>query len=350
MKKTTLHEWHKDAGARMGEFAGYDMPLFYSLGALKEHEFVRSTGCAGAFDISHMGQFWLKGAGVVALLQRITPSFFETQKIGTAKYTNLLNAEYKIIDDIIVTRFADDKFFIVVNAGTKEKDINFIQSQLPETVILEHIDNDLIALQGDAAEAILNDIFDSSFNDLYFMTAKSVGDFIIARLGYTGEDGFELSIPKDQTQSIWTKITNDHRVKPIGLAARDSLRLEMGYPLYGHDIDETKTPLESDLGFICSPKNKQSELIPTPHQKRVGIKLLDKGIPREGMDIYADDKKIGTLTSGGYSPQLKIGIGMGYIPTEFLNTQTISIKIREQFVPAKITQLPFIPAKIRRAK
>lgn len=348
MNKTTLHDWHVGAGARMGAFAGYDMPLFYPLGALKEHEFVRTDGDAGAFDISHMGQFRLSGEGALELLHKVTPSFFDSQAIGNAKYSLLLNDDHNIIDDIIVTKFADNDFFIVVNAGTKDKDFEFLKSHLNNAVKLETIDRDLIALQGSGAELVLSVVLKTNLDDLYFMQAKKIDDMIISRLGYTGEDGFEISLPRNKTIEFWNKILDYETVKPIGLAARDSLRLEMGYSLYGHDIDETKTPLEADLGFAVSQKNPRGMNIPKPKQKRIGFVLNDKGIPREGMELFSGDTQIGILTSGGYSPILKIGIGMGYIPLEYIDSQNLTLKIRDNFIPIEITNLPFVPARVRR--
>jgi aminomethyltransferase len=348
MNKTTLHHWHVGAGARMGAFAGYDMPLFYPLGSLKEHEYVRAYTQAGAFDISHMGQFRLSGKGALELLHEVTPSFFGSQTIGNAKYSLLLNDDQNIIDDIIVTKFADDDFFIVVNAGTKDKDFEFLKSHLNNAVKLEAIDRDLIAIQGSGAESVLSHILKTTLDDLYFMQAKKIDDMIISRLGYTGEDGFEISLPRNKTIEFWNKILQHDNVKPIGLAARDSLRLEMGYSLYGHDIDESKTPLEADLGFAVSIKNPRSMNIPKPQQKRIGFVLKDKGIPREGMELFSGDTQIGILTSGGYSPILKIGIGMGYAPLEYIDSQNLTLKIRDNFIPIEITNLPFIPARVRR--
>jgi aminomethyltransferase len=299
-----------------------------------------------------MGQLRLRrkngGKNIPAFLQSITPSYFETQKIGTAKYSVLLTDHNTIVDDIIVTKFADDDFFIVINAGTKDKDIEFLRARLPHDIDMEISENDLIALQGSGAARALEKVMGQSFDDLYFMQAREVGDMIISRLGYTGEDGFEVSVPRAQTLKLWESLIAIDTVKPIGLAARDTLRLEMGFSLYGHDIDEDHTPLESDLGFVCSPKNNRAGKIASPTIKRVGIKLDDKGIAREGADIYAGTTKIGALSSGGYSPVLKCGIGMGYVPLDHINATDISIKVRDNFIPASIVSLPFIPSRVRR--
>ncbi len=349
MNKTTLHTWHTTNGARMGEFASYDMPLFYALGALKEHEHVRAEGMAGLFDISHMGQIWLKGEGIVPFLESVTPSSFSSQKIGSAKYSVLLTDKHTIVDDIIVTKFADDEFFVVINAGTKHKDIDFLRARLPAHIKMDVSSSDLIAVQGSGAARAVEKVINQSCDDLYFMQAKKVGDLVVSRLGYTGEDGFEISVPHEQTEELWCNLIAQDHAKPIGLAARDTLRLEMGFSLYGHDIDETRTPLEADLGFVCSAKNSRAGQIPQPEIKRVGIKLNDKGIAREGAEIYAGDQCIGTLSSGGYSPVLACGIGMGYVPLSYIDCKDLSIKVRDRHIPASIVPLPFIPSRVRRS-
>jgi aminomethyltransferase len=348
MNKTTLHSWHTASGARMGAFAGYDMPLFYARGALKEHEFVRGDDQAGLFDISHMGQVRVRGAGTVAFLERVTPSVFGAQKIGAAKYSVLLNDDHKIVDDIIVTRFGADDFFVVINAGTKETDIKFLRAQLPNDVTLDIIEHDLIAVQGQGAARVVESVIRQSMDDLYFMQAQEVSDIIISRLGYTGEDGFELSVPRAKTADIWALLMAQAGVAPIGLAARDTLRLEMGYSLYGHDIDDARTPLDADLGFVCSAKNARTAQIPAPTMKRVGFRLNDKGIAREGAEIFVGDRRVSMLTSGGYSPMLKCGIGMGYMPIEYLTAQIIFIKVRENLIPVTLTNFPFVPSRVRR--
>lgn len=363
MKKTPLHQTHIDLGARMGEFAGYDMPLFYKEGVIKEHEWVRNR--TGLFDVSHMGQIILEGPGVVDFLERITPSSFAKKKPGRAQYTVLTNNDGGIIDDLIVTRMGENKFFAVINAGCKDKDIEWIKRNLPDNVKLTHLeDRALLALQGGWAERIIYEIFKIDTHDLPYMhmieaEALYGTPLFISRLGYTGEDGFEISVPNDKAKEIWDKLEEHSEVKPIGLAARDSLRLEMGYPLYGHDIDETTSPVEADIAWIIGKDNKNfigaprilKEMERGPERKRVGVKLTDKGVAREGAEIYQGDKKIGALTSGGFSPHLKESIGMGYVTSEHaIEGAEIAVDVRGRKIAAQICAMPFVAPKTKSVK
>jgi len=347
MKQTPLHAAHKRLNAKMGEFAGYDMPLYYDLGVLKEHEWVREY--AGLFDVSHMGQVALKGKGTRDLLEKLTPSSFEKLGINRTKYTVLLNEEGGIIDDLMVTKAGEDDFHMVINAGCKDKDIAWIKSHLTEAMEFTYFEDwALLALQGPQSEAVMRDVLGIDLSSVPYMGLwfKDYTMFV-SRLGYTGEDGFEISIPNENAEELWNKLLSDDRVKPIGLAARDSLRLEMGYCLYGHDIDGATSPLEAELGWIMSAEAKETAAPPT--RQRVGIVLTDKGVAREDSDVLSKDgKKIGTLTSGGFSPTLKQSIGQAYVPVSYAALGTeILVDVRGRQIPARITNMPFVKPKTK---
>jgi aminomethyltransferase len=364
MKKTALHESHVQLGAKMGEFAGYDMPLFYKAGVMKEHEWTRSH--AGIFDVSHMGQVVIEGEGVVEFLEKITPSSFKDKAIGRAQYTVLTNEQGGIVDDLIITRLADNKFFIVINAGCKDKDIAWMKKHLPANVKLYYMENHaLIAIQGRWAERIMHEVFDFAAADMPYMhlaqsQTKYGTPIFISRLGYTGEDGFEVSLPNDAALAIWEQLTEHAEVKPVGLAARDSLRLEMGYALYGHDIDDTTSPVEADLGWVMSKTNtgfigaervlKDKENGPV--RKRIGVRLLDPGVAREGAEIRDEqDRKIGALTSGGFSPSLQQSIGQGYVEAALAKPGTkVFVNVRGRNLAAELCAMPFVQAKTKSMK
>lgn len=344
MKHTPLHVAHLALNAKMGEFAGYDMPLYYADGVLKEHEWVRSR--AGIFDVSHMGQIMLSGAGAAAFLEALTPSAFKNAKPFVAKYTVLLNPQGGIIDDLIVTRMNEDTFFAVINAGCKEKDIAWITAKLPADVNLRIMsDRALVAVQGPDAERVMREALGIDTSNLGYMRLLEHGACTISRLGYTGEDGFELSVPQGDVATLWDRLLAHEAVKPIGLAARDSLRLEMGYCLYGHDIDDTTTPLEADLAWVMRKDNPPA--FPAPQRRRVGVKLTGRGIAREGAEIFdrAGSRKIGTLTSGTFSPTLKQAVGQGYVETGFAGIGTeIAVSVRGAMIDAVIEKMPFVPS------
>ena len=362
--KTALHDAHVAMNAKMGPFAGYDMPLYYDEGVLKEHEWVRKS--AGIFDVSHMGQLTIEGLGVAGFLEKITPSAFQSKPNGRAQYTVLTNPEGGIVDDLIITRLEEDKFFIVVNAACKEKDIAWIKSHMPDNLTLEMLDDrSLIALQGQESEAVLEDVFGLSMNEVPYMFIVTDVEIegkkcFISRLGYTGEDGFELSVPNEIAMDVWNKLAAHEAIKPIGLAARDSLRLEMGYCLYGHDIDGGTSPIEADLGWVMGKNNQGfigahrilEEKKKGVERKRVGIKLTDKGVAREGAEILNENKqKIGTLTSGGPSPSLKASIGQGYIVNDFAEPgTTVFVSVRGKELEAKVEQMPFLKPKTKSMK
>lgn len=351
-RRTALHASHTALGAKMGEFAGYDMPLYYKEGVLSEHEWVRSR--AGLFDVSHMGQIILHGPEeeIIKFWERMTPSAFAKLGDGAAKYTVLTSPKGGMIDDLIVTRIWHNKFFAVLNAGRKNVDIEWLRGHLPESVTLEYSEMEaLLALQGPDAEKVMRETFGLDLSDMNYMSGKYFdldhAAALVSRLGYTGEDGFEISVSAQEAPRIWREFMGHPDVMPIGLAARDSLRLEMGYPLYGHDIDETTSPAEANLSWILRDKSG-----PKPGRLRVGIKLLDKGVAREGAEIRNEvGEKIGALTSGGFSPSLKDSIGMGYIETAMAATGTnIFVHVRGRDIPAQIVSMPFVPARTKMKK
>lgn len=361
---TPLYKNHKECGAKMGLFAGYDMPLYYAEGVIKEHEWVRSH--AGLFDVSHMGQIVLRGSATAEFLEKMTPSAFQSMVPGRARYTVLTNQNGGIVDDLIITRLDDETFFAVINAGCKEKDIAWIQDHLPGNVRLEHFtDRILLALQGPDSERVLNAALSIDASDQPYMWLKEARlpdgtPIYVSRLGYTGEDGFELSIPEDKAAEAWRTLLAHSSVKPVGLAARDGLRLEMGYPLYGHDIDDRTSPVEAGLQWVIGKTNKTfigherilSELENGASKHRVGVKLLDKGIAREGAKMLSTDGDfLGFFTSGGYSPVLQASIGMGYIEGATpANGSKISVEVRGKTIAAEICDMPFMAAKTKSMK
>lgn len=359
LRKTALHEQHLKLGAKMGGFAGYDMPLFYADGVMKEHLWVRAH--AGLFDVSHMGQVIVQGPGAAEFFERLTPSDFKNKKPGRAQYTVLTNEKGGIIDDLIVTRLSEDKFFAVINAGCKNKDVAWMRENLPAGLNFDFQDDrGLIAIQGPSAEKILRDVLQLDLSGLPYMHLREQGDIFISRLGYTGEDGFEISVAADKAPALWDKLAAHNEVKPIGLAARDSLRLEMGYALYGHDIDETTSPLEAGLSWIMGKNNAgfigASRVLREKEQgtarNRVGLQLLDKGVAREGAEIRdGSGRVIGALTSGGFSPSLQQSIGQGYVDSAHAAAgEKVSVHVRGRDIPAQVVNMPFMPAKTKSMK
>ncbi len=354
-RKTALHSAHISARAKMGKFAGYDMPLYYPLGVKKEHEWVREN--AGIFDVSHMGQISIKGKGSQDLLEKLTPSSLGRLGINRIKYSVFTNENGGIIDDLMITKTAEDEFHIVINAGCKDKDIAWIKENISNDIEFTHYDNwSLIALQGAKSEKVVKDALGIDLSNLPYMSLwyKDYTMFI-SRIGYTGEDGFEISVPNEAAQGVWDKLMAHEAVEPIGLAARDSLRLEMGYCLYGHDIDATTTPLEADLAWVMGKGNNSfigADKISPPQRKRVGIKLTGKGVAREGAEIRnLQDEVIGSLTSGGFSPTLNISIGQAYVPAQYAAAGSkVFVNVRGRNIEAEIADMPFLPSKTKSMK
>lgn len=359
LKTTPLHAAHVALGAKMGPFAGYDMPLYYKDGVIKEHEWTRAS--AGLFDVSHMGQVTLSGPGALAYLHRLTPSSFSSLGVGRAKYTVMTNPQGGIVDDLIVTRCGEDAYFLVINAGCKNKDIAWIREHKHDDVTVEtHDEFALIALQGPQAEAVLRAACGIDAADMPFMSMKKSGSLFVSRLGYTGEDGFEISLPATEAAAFWRDLCAQEAVRPVGLAARDSLRLEMGYPLYGHELAEDITPVEAGLQWIIAKDHDsylgagviRAQIASGTSRVRVGIRLTERGVARENAEIRTlADQPAGVMSSGGYSPTLKQSIGMGFVPPEMARPgERILVNVRGNNIAAEVAALPFVPARTKSVK
>lgn len=374
LRRTSLYSLHVELGARMVPFAGYSMPVQYE-GILAEHRWTREH--AGLFDVSHMGQRFLRGPNhlaTAAALAAITPGDFASLDLGRMRYTLLLNEQGGIVDDLMVTRSNDENddgyLGLVFNAGRKEIDDDFFCSRLPDEVSLHKADDRaLLALQGPEAAKVLARHCPKG-ERLVFMTARSAEfdgiDCSVSRSGYTGEDGFEISVPTRDAETLARALLAEPEVKPIGLGARDSLRLEAGLPLYGHDLDETTSPVEADLTFAI-PKARRSglhaggflgshrilqELQHGPKRKRVGILPSGRAPVREGADILSlDGTKIGVVTSGGFGPTVNAPVAMGYIETRFSSPGTkIMTSGRRANEPAVVATMPFVPHRYVRSR
>jgi aminomethyltransferase len=361
--KTALYDQHLNSHAKIVDFAGYDMPISYAEGMIAEHLWVRDS--CGIFDVSHMGQFLATGSRAAELFSHITPTSFQSIADSNANYTVLTTEKGTIIDDLIIAKLADDKFFVVINAGCKEKDMAWIKKHAVNfDVDIETLEERaLIAVQGSKAEEILSMMIGDIAKEISYMTSREVkatkyGDLMLSRVGYTGEDGFEISVENDKASQLWQDLLENDAVKPTGLGARDSLRLEMGYPLYGHDITDQTSVIEACLGWVISNDNTAyigAENVAKikeqgVRQKRVGIKLLEKGIAREGMSIFnQENKKIGELTSAGYSPSLESSIGQGYVAIDFAKKDTeVFVEIRGKKKAAIICSPMFLKPRTKR--
>jgi aminomethyltransferase len=355
-----LDPWHRARGARMVPFAGYQMPIQYE-GIMAEHRWTRES--AGLFDVSHMGQLLIEGSGLDAALEALLPADMALVKDGRLRYSLLLNQRGGIIDDLMVTR-RGDHFYMVVNGATKAGDIAHLESHLPEGVRLTHMtEQALLALQGPKAAAVLARLA-PGVADLSFMTGGRFtlggAEAWISRSGYTGEDGFEISIPASAAGEVAELLASDIDVRPIGLGARDSLRLEAGLPLYGHDLDEETTPVEADLGFAISKRRReaggfpgaeriQRELADGPIRRRVGLAVLGRQPVREGAMVVDDEgNDVGQVTSGGFSPMLEAPIAMAYVPAAMAKAGTVRLAQRGKIFEARVVPMPFVPHRYQR--
>jgi aminomethyltransferase len=357
MKNTPLTETHEALGAKMVPFAGYNMPVQYE-GVNAEHETVRNA--VGVFDVSHMGEFLIEGDKALDLVQKVTSNDASKLTIGKAQYSCLPNDTGGIVDDLIVYKVKDNMYLLVVNASNIEKDWNWIQSKNDVGATMRNLSDDysLLAIQGPKAVEAMQSLssYDLSSIDFYnFVVADFAGidHVIISATGYTGSGGFEIYCKNNEVKQIWNKVFEagaSYGIKPIGLAARDTLRLEMGYCLYGNDIDDTTSPIEAGLGWITkfTKEFTNSEALKTEKEqgakrKLVAFELDERGVPRHGYDIVdGNDNIIGIVTSGTMSPSLNKGIGMGYVPTVFSEVDSkIYIQIRKNAIPATVVKLPF---------
>ncbi len=357
MKNTALSHIHEELGAKMVPFAGYNMPVSYE-GVVAEHETVRNG--VGVFDVSHMGEFLITGPNALELIQKVTSNDASKLVDGQAQYSCFPNDTGGIVDDLIVYRLEAEKWLLVVNASNIEKDWKWISSHNSMGAEMRDLSEDysLLAIQGPKAVEAMQSLTSEDLSEIKFYTFK-VSDFagvehvIISATGYTGSGGFEIYCKNSEVEQVWTKVMEagaDYGIKPIGLAARDTLRLEMGYCLYGNDIDDTTSPIEAGLGWITkftkdfiNAENLLKQKEHGPERRLIAFELNERGIPRQGYDIVdGNGKKIGVVTSGTMSPSLEKGIGMGYVPTIFKDVGSqIHIQIRKKAVPATIVKLPF---------
>lgn len=359
VKKTTLNATHHSLGAKMIPFAGYEMPVRYS-GDKAEHLCVRER--AGVFDVSHMGEFIVRGPKALELVQKVTSNNAAKLVDGKAQYSCLPNHQGGIVDDLIVYRIADDQYMLVVNAANIQKDWDWI-SESNASIGAEMVDisdaTSLLAVSGPKAGEIVQKLTQMPVSDLpyygfHYGEVLGIDRVLVATTGYTGERTFEIFFRKQHSQKIWDALFEEGTplgLEPTGLGARDTLRLEMGYMLYGNDIDDTTSPLEAGLGWITKLKkgdfNGREAIQKVKEQgiirKLVGFKMIDRGIPRSGYDIASNGEVVGKVTSGTMSPLLGYGIGMGYVPVGLAQPGTkLEILVRNKQLTAEIVKPPFI--------
>ena len=375
-----LDAWHRRKGARMVPFAGYHMPIQYE-GIVTEHNWTRNQ--AGLFDVSHMGQLMVTGDKAAAELEKLLPGAIASLKPGKVRYSLLLDDDGGILDDLMVTnatpwiegdeeagtegRWGEPAYYLVVNGAMKWDDIAHLREHLDDDVTLTHMDEHaLIALQGPSAATALNRVMRNVIDDMVFMESV-VHDFgewplRITRAGYTGEDGFEISLPAEFAESFADRLCAEIEVRPVGLGARDSLRLEAGLPLYGHDITTETDPVSADLGFALTKRRREEggwmghapvmqAFAEGPAQKRVGISIDGRMPAREGALVYSGDTQVGRITSGGFSPTLERPIAMGYVDTALAAEGTeLEVEVRKKRLPATVASLPFVPHRYHRGK
>lgn len=357
MKNTALNDIHVSLGAKMVEFAGYNMPIQYK-GVKAEHLAVRNS--LGVFDVSHMGEFYITGEKSTEFLQSILSNDISVLINDQAQYTCMPNDKNGIVDDLIVYKFNDKKYMLVVNASNIEKDLNWIDSKNNYGVLIKNESEkySLLAIQGPKTIDAMQSLSSIDLNSISFYHFKQglfagFDDVIISATGYTGSGGFEIYCKNEQAIQIWNKIFeagSEYNIKPIGLAARDTLRLEMGYCLYGNDINETTSPIEAGLGWITKFTKEftnshylKKEKETGPEKKLVAFETIERGIPRKDYEIYSKEiTKIGIVTSGTMSPSYNKGIGLGYVNSDYTQKdEFIFVKIRDKFIKSKIVKLPF---------
>ncbi len=359
MKQTPFTQKHLALGAKMHEFAGYNMPIEYS-GIIDEHLTV--CNAVGVFDVSHMGEFWVKGPHALAFLQKVTSNNVAALTPGKIQYTCFPNEQGGIVDDLLVYHYAAEKYLLVVNAANIEKDWNWCVSHNTEGAVLENASDWMgqLAVQGPKAISALQKLTDINLSDVPYYTFVS-GSFageqevIISNTGYTGAGGFELYFYPEAAEKIWNAVFEagaEFGIKPIGLGARDTLRLEMGFCLYGNDLDDTTSPIEAGLGWITkfmegkdfiNRTNLEKQKKEGVSRKLIGFEMLDRGIPRQNYELFASSgEKIGVITSGTMSPIRKVGIGMGYVKPEYAALGTeLFVDVRGRKLKAVIVKPPF---------
>jgi aminomethyltransferase len=357
MKNTALTHIHENLGAKLVPFAGYQMPVSYE-GINAEHDTVRKA--VGVFDVSHMGEFLIEGPNALELIQKVTSNDAAKLVDGQAQYSCFPNNKGGIVDDLILYRLKEEQWLLVVNASNIEKDWNWISSHNSMNAKMKNLSEEysLLAIQGPKAIESMQSLTSEDLSAISFYTFK-VSDFagienvIISATGYTGSGGFEIYCKNSEVEQVWNKVMEagaGFGIKPIGLAARDTLRLEMGYCLYGNDINDTTSPIEAGLGWITkftkdfiNAEGLKKEKEHGPENRLIAFELDERGIPRQDYDIVdGSGSKIGIVTSGTMSPSLGKGIGMGYVKTTFKSPGTqIYIQIRKNAVPATVIKLPF---------
>ena len=357
MKKTALYDVHQALGAKIVPFAGYEMPVQYE-GVTIEHETVRNH--VGVFDVSHMGEFLIEGDEALQLIQKISSNDASKLTIGKAQYSCMPNNSGGIVDDLIIYRIKENTYLLVVNASNIEKDWNWIESQNTFKASMRNLSDDyaLLAIQGPKAIESMQSLTSIDLAEIPYYSFK-IADFaglehvIISATGYTGSGGFEIYCKSSEVEHLWAKVLDagkTYGIKPIGLAARDTLRLEMGYCLYGNDINDDTSPIEAGLGWITkftkpfvNSETIEQQKLNGVSRKLVGFELKERGIPRQGYPILdSDGKTIGEVTSGTMSPSLSKGIGLGYVTIENSKTDSkLLIQIRKKQVEAVVVKLPF---------
>lgn len=376
LQKTALFDVHVSHGGKMVPFAGYDMPVQFE-GVKAEHLWTRSK--AGLFDVSHMGPCFLTLSSgtrpeeeahkeIAAIIEEVVPSNIAGLKPGQARLTVLLNSDGGILDDLIITRPFDEaeqgRLYIVVNGAVKHQDWAVFEDAFAGRAVLDRADDRILfALQGPKAVNVMQGIFPGC-EDLTFMRSRKMSyqgqDCMVSRCGYTGEDGFEVLVPADTGAALVSKLLEDERVKPIGLGARDSLRLEAGLCLYGHDMDATRTPVEADLQWVIQKSRRTRADFPGAakilgqlengaEEKRVGIQPLGRAPAREGTEIHLNGARIGVVTSGGFGPSVERPVAMGYVGSGYVEPGTkVDLMIRGKAHPAEVAALPFVQANYKR--
>ena len=355
LRTTPLNALHRELGARMVPFAGYDMPVQYPTGILTEHKHTRAA--AGLFDVSHMGQVRITGADPAKALEALVPGDIVSLDVGKMRYTVFTNDRAGIMDDFMVNK-RDRDLFVVFNAACKEQDIAHAQANLKGCEIEYLEDRALLALQGPQAVEVLsrlNSVVPAMSFGMGATLALGKFEAFVTRSGYTGEDGCEISVPNSQAEELARWLLSQPEVKPIGLGARDSLRLEAGLCLYGHDIDTTTTPIEAGLAWTISKRRReeggfpgaaivQKQLKDGVSRKRVGIQPDGRAPAREGTEIFNDrNEKIGAITSGGFGPSVDAPVAMGYVAPDYAKPGTpLTLMVRGKPLPAKVCTLPFI--------
>ena len=363
LRRTPLHDLHRELGARLVPFAGWEMPVQYPAGIIAEHQHCRAS--AALFDVSHMGQVRVAGPGAAAAFERLVPGNIAGLKPGQARYTVFTNDAGGILDDLIVSHAGrPDELFVVVNAGGREADLVHIRTHLDTAIEIEELsDRALLALQGPAAAAVLARLAPEASGLSFMATAEMAVDGLpcrVSRLGYTGEDGFEISVEAARAAELARTLLANGEVRPAGLGARDSLRLEAGLCLYGHDIDTGTTPAQAGLGWAVPKRRREEggfpgaaivlrELAEGPPRKLVGLRPGGRAPAREGTVVRAGGREVGHVTSGGFGPSVGGPVAMGYVEAALAEPGTpVDLLVRGNALPAVVAPLPFVPHRYHR--